>query len=85
VGALSQEGRERNLGLLSDHLDMAREIGWCMLSSGKSHQFDDFRAVAQTAFDATFGRTKTAVDRFFASVTARHEGVGSGTSITKDP
>jgi hypothetical protein len=73
VGALSQEGRERNLGLLSDHLDMARHIGWCMLSYGQSHQFDDFRAVAQTAFDAAFDQTRTAVDRFFTSVTTRHK------------
>jgi hypothetical protein len=78
VGALSQEGRERHLGMLSDHLDMARHIGWCMLSFGKSHQFDDFRAVARTAFDAAFDRTKTAVDRFFTSVTTRHKDAGSG-------
>jgi hypothetical protein len=78
VGALSQEGRERLLGMLSEHLDMARHIGWCMLSFGKSHQFDDFRAVAQTAFDAAFDRTKTAVDHFFTGVTTRHEEAGSG-------
>jgi hypothetical protein len=72
AGALSQEGRESDLGLLSYHLDRARRIGWFMLSYGKSHQFFDLRAVAQTTFDAAFDRTKTAVDRFFAGVTARH-------------
>lgn len=71
-GALSEEGRERHLSSLSDHLEMARHVAWCMLSIGKSYQFDDFRAAAQAAFDTAFDRTKAAVDQFFATVIARH-------------
>lgn len=80
VGALSQEGRERHLSMLSDHLEISRHIGWCMLSFGKSHQFDDFRAVARTAFDSAFDRTKAAADCFFSTVAARNRDAGSGRS-----
>lgn len=76
VGALSQEGREHHLSMLSEHLEMAQHISRCMLSFGKSHQFDDFRAVAQTAFDAAFDRTKIAVDGFFTGVTTRYKDAG---------
>lgn len=70
-GALSEEGRTRNLGLLEDHLGMAEHIGSRMLSYGKSHEFDNFSAFATAEFGAVFDRTKAAVDRFFEKVAAR--------------
>jgi hypothetical protein len=69
AGALSEEGRERHLNMLTDHLEMARHIGWCMLSFGKSNEFDDLRILAETTFNAVFSKTKAAVDCFFATVT----------------
>lgn len=72
AGALSQKERKNHLDMLIDHLEMARHIGWSMLSFGKSHEFDDFRAIAQTAFDTEFDRTRTAVNHFFKCVTTCH-------------
>jgi hypothetical protein len=67
-GALSAEGRERHLNMLTEHFDMASHIGWVMLSFGKSNEFDDFRTYASTTFDAIFNQTKTAIDNFFVKV-----------------
>ncbi|HPS91040.1 MAG TPA: hypothetical protein PKV33_02685 [Methanothrix sp.] len=65
AGALSRMEHKNLLDMLNDHFKMAHYIGWSMLSSGKSHEFDDFRAVAQTVFDTEFDRTRTAVNHFF--------------------
>ncbi len=33
---------------------MARHVAWCMLTSGESHQFDDFTVIAGEEFDKVF-------------------------------
>ena len=70
-GDLSEEGRERNLSLLEDHLGMAEHIGSRMLSCGKSHEFDDFSAFATAEFAAAFAPAEAAVAKFFNRVAAR--------------
>jgi hypothetical protein len=71
VGALSPERRDEHLSMLDKHLDQAAGIGFSLLSFGRSHEFDDFRKPARATYDATFTRTKSAVDRFFATAAAR--------------
>jgi hypothetical protein len=71
LGDLSHEGRERHLGLLQDHLKMAQHIGMRMLAYGKSHQFDDFSAIAKSDFSAVFEKGNSAVMKFFETVAAR--------------
>jgi hypothetical protein len=73
-GMLSEDGRERNLDLLSQHLGLARKLGWFMMSSGRSHEFGDYRVAARVDFDAAFDRTKSAADHFFATAAARNSG-----------
>jgi len=70
-GDLSEEGRERNLKLLEDHLGMAQHIGSRMLSYGKSSEFGNYSKYATAEFAAEHDRTKTAVDRFFTEVASR--------------
>jgi hypothetical protein len=72
VGDLSEEGRERHLEMLTDHYEMAHHIALRMLAYGKSHEFDDFSAVATADYAAAFAATQTAVAEFFSVVTARH-------------
>lgn len=72
IGDVSAEFHKRHLDLLQDHLDMARHIGTRMLSFGKSHQFDDFSAIATADFAAAFDTTKAAVAKFFETWAARH-------------
>jgi hypothetical protein len=67
VGALSRKRRAEHLKMLTDHHNQAEGIGWSMLSYGRSHEFDDFRARASADYDAAFARTRSAVDRFFAT------------------
>jgi hypothetical protein len=64
-GDLSAEGREQNLDLLRQHLEMARHIGSRMLSYGKSHEFGNYVDAATACFDATFQTTKKAVEKFY--------------------
>ena len=71
IGDLSEEGRERHLGLLEEHNEFARYSGVRLLAFGKSHQFDDFSATATANFDAIFDSTKAAVNRFFENIVAR--------------
>jgi hypothetical protein len=65
-GDLSAEGRERNLDLLRQHLEMARHIGSRMLSYGKSHEFGNYVEAATACFDATFQATKKTVENYYA-------------------
>jgi hypothetical protein len=72
VAPLSDDGRQRSLETLTHHHDQARHIGWYFLSIGRSHEFDDFRRIADREWDAVFDRTKAAVDSFFAEVLSLH-------------
>ena len=72
LGGLSQQGRERNLGLLEEHSDLSRYSGLRLLAYGKSHEFVDLSARATTEFEAILNTTKAAVDKFFKTATARH-------------
>lgn len=71
VDALSTAGRQRHLDLLESHLEMARHIGGHMLSFGRSHQFENFSALADAEFADAFNKTKTAVAQFFEIARAR--------------
>jgi hypothetical protein len=65
-GGLSTENRDRLLGTLRDHQDYAAYAGVRLLGYGRSHEFEDRSKAATAEIGEIRGRTKAAVDRFFA-------------------
>ena len=65
IGGLSPENRGSHLVTLRRHLDMAEYAGVRLLTYGRSHEFDDFSAAANAAWNASFEATTAAVARFF--------------------
>lgn len=61
IGGLSAENRENHLVILRKHLDMAEYAGVRLLAYGRSHEFDDFSAVASAAWNAIFEAATAAV------------------------
>jgi hypothetical protein len=68
---LSEEELTPRIDLLDEHRDIGEYIGLRLLAYGKSHQFDNFTAVATAEFNQAFESTKVAVARFYELAAAR--------------
>jgi hypothetical protein len=71
TGGLSSEELKVVTNSFEEHRDMAQYIGIRLLAYGRSHEFDDFTAIATADFNKAFDTTRAAVEKFYEIATAR--------------
>lgn len=65
IAALTPQRREDHLNMLREHLELTQYIGLQLLSSGKTHEFDDYSVEATATFATEYERALDATRAVF--------------------